>query len=170
MVGRVRQTHLALKIDRSGASQIAFIVSLLHRRRRRLTQIHVGRPLQMSDTMPCSETVGGWSSALGEVGVDHGRMIAATVTVAGPPRPRWWMAEPHFPLSQVKGDVGLGWFRRATRPGRRANMRHTIRRLITAEAPAQNSDLVTSHPRSVQSLVLLGDEGVAGGSGQCAAS
>jgi len=50
-------THLALKIDRSGAGQIAFIVGLLHGRRRRLSQIHVGRLFVVSVTMPSCNRV-----------------------------------------------------------------------------------------------------------------
>jgi hypothetical protein len=45
-------THLALEIDGSGASQIALVVSLLHRRRRRLSQIHIGRIYAMCTTIP----------------------------------------------------------------------------------------------------------------------
>lgn len=39
---KARLTHLALEIDRGGASQVTFVVGLLHRRRGRLSQIHVG--------------------------------------------------------------------------------------------------------------------------------
>jgi hypothetical protein len=55
-----RLTHLALEIDRSGASQIAFVVGLLHGRRRRLSQIHVGRIGAMCGSMPSGKAVGQW--------------------------------------------------------------------------------------------------------------
>jgi hypothetical protein len=58
--GKPRLTHLALEIDRGGASQIAFVVGLLHRRRRRLSQIHVGRLDAMCGPMPSGKAVGQW--------------------------------------------------------------------------------------------------------------
>lgn len=45
------KTHLALEIDRGGAGQIAFVVGLLHGRRRRLSQIHVGEMCATCATM-----------------------------------------------------------------------------------------------------------------------
>ena len=55
---KARLTHLALEIDRGGASQIAFVVSLLHRRRRRLSQIHVGQSCEVFADMPSGKAVG----------------------------------------------------------------------------------------------------------------
>jgi hypothetical protein len=55
---KARLTYLALEIDRGGASQIAFVVSLLHGRRRRLSQIHVGQRCAVYATMPSGRAVG----------------------------------------------------------------------------------------------------------------
>jgi hypothetical protein len=55
---KARLTHLALEIDRGGASQVAFVVGLLHRRRGRLSQIHVGQMCVMSANTPICKAVG----------------------------------------------------------------------------------------------------------------
>ena len=55
---KARLTHLALEIDRGGASQIALVVGLLHRRRGRLSQIHVGRVCTVYANTPICKAVG----------------------------------------------------------------------------------------------------------------
>ena len=55
---KARLTHLALEIDCGGASQVAFVVGLLHRRRGRLSQIHVGQMCVMSANTPICKAVG----------------------------------------------------------------------------------------------------------------
>jgi hypothetical protein len=55
---KARLTHLALEIDRGGASQVAFVVGLLHRRRGRLSQIHVGQVCAMEAKRPIRKAVG----------------------------------------------------------------------------------------------------------------
>lgn len=68
---KARLTHLALEIDRGGASQVTFVVGLLHGRRGRLSQIHVGQVCAVYANTPIRKAVGQLLEWPGEVGVDR---------------------------------------------------------------------------------------------------